>query len=236
MGGQHDGGGGAPVERGPESGTRARIHRLRGLVEEKNRRIADQRSDKAELLDHARRTLAHGPDHDVADVELFLKPPNRVSRVSFVPTAKSRVEEQVDVPCEAEVERSLERERDADTPTRRKGACGETLHEDPPTRRLEGARDTPQNSAFARAVWAPEGDPFPGRERKIEGPNRLEASKAPTQPDDLHRWLGRPGHLRLIVRHQSRKPRRHRHRPVRRPGSRATRPTPRATRRTSHPW
>ena len=180
MGRQHDGGGGAPVERSPESGTRASIHRLRWLVEKENRRIADQRSGKAELLDHPGRAFAHGPGHDVAKVELVLEPPNRVSRVGFVPSAKSRVKEQVVVPGEAEIERTLERERDADVPTRPKGTCGETLHEDSPARRLEGARDTPQNSAFARAVWAPEGDAFPGRET-VTGPSE-DRGLAPHAP------------------------------------------------------
>src|ERR687898_3196669 len=97
----------SPVDCVPQPADRVSVEGSGGLVEQQQLRVAEERAGERDLLEHPAGAPVHPVARDVGDLQLVLDRSHLAGRRAPGGVTQARVEEQVLVTREAQIERSL---------------------------------------------------------------------------------------------------------------------------------
>ncbi len=153
---------GAAVEGAPDSFSGLAVERSRRLVEQDQRRPAEQGARERKLLHLSGRAAVETLFHDLVELELGHELLNVTGGSAAVAVTKAREEEQVRPPRQTLVERALLSERHAGRPAGVDRARFVALDEHVAAGRSQGPRDAAKNRGLARTVGPDERDTLSG--------------------------------------------------------------------------
>jgi len=196
MGGDEKGNARAALDGGPQSLTGRVVQGLGRLVENEKGRVAEQGAGDAELLNHAGRAAVDPLGDDVIELELLLERAHGRFCLRGGSGPKARVEDEVRVAGQAEVERPFLRERGPYQPASLELPGRVSSDRDRSRRRDQRAGDAPEDGRLPGSIRAAKGDPLARLEPEVERAHDVpvaEATGETVHDEDVAVGRGRTG-------------------------------------------